>query len=46
MRADGSEVTVSFVAVVEAVAGGRRAIYTFTPAAGAPEVMVSHPSPR
>ena len=37
VRADSSEVQVSFVAVVEAVASGRRAVYAMTPAAGAPE---------
>ena len=37
VRADSSEVTVSFVAVVQAVANGRRAIYALTPAAGAPD---------
>jgi PAS domain S-box-containing protein len=28
---DGSEVHISFVAVIESVAGGRRAVYTLTP---------------
>jgi PAS domain S-box-containing protein len=28
---DGSEIHVTFVAVIEAVAGGRRAVYTLTP---------------
>jgi PAS domain S-box-containing protein len=32
IRADGVEVAVVFAAVVESVAGGRRAIYTLTPA--------------
>lgn len=32
IRADGSEVRVAFAAVIEAVAEGRRAIYTLTPA--------------
>jgi DNA-binding NarL/FixJ family response regulator len=32
IRADASEVQVVFAAVVEAVAGGRRAIYTLKPA--------------
>ena len=37
LRADSSEVRVSFVAVVEALAEGRRAIYALTPAGGAAE---------
>lgn len=36
LRADSSEVHVSFVAVVEAVASGRRVIYAMTPAARRP----------
>jgi PAS domain S-box-containing protein len=36
IRGDGREVEVSFAAVVETVAGGRRAIYTLTPAAPKP----------
>jgi DNA-binding NarL/FixJ family response regulator len=37
VRADSSQVQVSFVAVVEAVANGRRVIYAMTPAAAAPQ---------
>jgi len=36
VRADASEVPVVFAAVVESVAGGRRAVYTLTPSVEAP----------
>ncbi len=36
IRADGGEVEVVFAAVVESVDGGRRAIYTLTPAGAKP----------
>jgi PAS domain S-box-containing protein len=36
IRADGAELKVMFAAVVESVAGARRAIYTFAPADGEP----------
>ncbi len=39
IRADGSEVEVMFAAVVESVAGGRRAVYALTPAGGKPADM-------
>jgi len=36
IRADGAQVAVMFAAVVESVAGGRRAIYALTPAGAKP----------
>jgi len=36
ISSDGAELKIAYTAVIEAVPGGRRAVYTLTPAAGSP----------